>query len=87
MKYRFLGKEKVLTFGPYAKVKLGEARNKRDAARAMLRDGRDPGMQKKLAAAAGALDAENSFELVANACRVFHRPFSGKRGGRLSRFA
>ena len=73
MKYRFLGKEKVLTFGPYPEVKLGEARDKRDAARAMLRDGRDPGMQKKLAAAAGALDAENTFESVTKAWHDLHK--------------
>lgn len=73
MKYRFLGKEKVLTFGPYPEVKLGEARDKRDAARATLRDGRDPGMQKKLAAAAGALDAENTFESVAKAWHELHK--------------
>jgi integrase len=73
MKYRFLGKEKVLTFGPYPEVKLGEARDKRDAARALLRDGRDPGMQKRLAAAAGALDAENTFESVARDWHQLHK--------------
>jgi integrase len=65
MKYRFSGKEKLLTFGPYPEVKLGEAREKRDAARALLRDGRDPGMAKKLAQAARSLDAENTFKTVA----------------------
>jgi hypothetical protein len=54
MKYRFLGKEKVLTFGAYPEVKLGAARDTRDAARAILRDGRDPGREKKFATAAGA---------------------------------
>jgi integrase len=73
MKYRYLGKEKVLTFGPYPEVKLGEARDKRDAARALLRDGRDPGMQKKLAIAAGALNAENTFESVAKAWHDLHK--------------
>ena len=72
MKYRFLGKEKVLTFGPYPEVKLGAAREKRDAARAILRDGRDPGMAKKIAAAAGAADAENTFETVATAWHELH---------------
>lgn len=73
MKYRFLGKEKVLTFGPYPEVKLGNAREKRDAARAVLRDGRDPGMEKKIAAAAGAADAENTFETVATAWHDLHK--------------
>jgi hypothetical protein len=73
MKYRFQGKEKVLTFGPYPEVKLGTAREKRDAARAVLRDGRDPGMVKKIAAAAGAADAENTFETVAIAWHDLHK--------------
>jgi integrase len=73
MKYRFQGKEKVLTFGPYPEVKLGTAREKRDAARAVLRDGRDPGMVKKVTAAAGAADAENTFETVASAWHDLHK--------------
>lgn len=73
MKYRFAGTEKTLTFGPYPEVKLGEARDKCLAARVVLREGRDPGMQKKLAAAASALDAENSFELVAGAWHDLHK--------------
>jgi integrase len=41
-KYRFGGKEKRLTFGPYPEVPLIEARDRRDAARRELREGRDP---------------------------------------------
>ena len=37
MKYRYAGKEKRLTFGPYPEVTLLEAREKRDAARRLLR--------------------------------------------------
>lgn len=67
MKYRTGGKEKLLTFGPYPEVKLVEAREKRDSARASLRDGRDPSIEKKVAKAAGAVDAENTFKTVATA--------------------
>lgn len=42
-KYRFAGKEKTLTFGAYPEVSLREARERRDEARRMLRDGLDPG--------------------------------------------
>ena len=73
MKYRFSSKEKVLTFGPYPEVKLGAAREKRDEARAALRAGRDPGMEKKIAAAAGAADAENTFATVATAWHKLHK--------------
>ncbi|MBB6226089.1 tyrosine-type recombinase/integrase [Polymorphobacter multimanifer] len=73
MKYRFCGVEKTLTFGPYPEVRLSEAREKRDAARALLRDGRDPGLEKRLAAAAGAQDSENDFRTVAIAWHELHK--------------
>lgn len=73
MKYRSGGKEKLLTFGPYPEVKLVEAREKRDAARALLRDGLDPSVEKKVAAAAGAVDAENTFKTVTTAWHNLHK--------------
>jgi len=42
-KYRFERKEKRLTFGPWPEVSLREARDRRDDARRVLRDGIDPG--------------------------------------------
>ena len=41
-KYAFGGKERLLTFGLYPEVKLAEARDRTDAARALLRQGLDP---------------------------------------------
>ncbi|WP_157216068.1 tyrosine-type recombinase/integrase [Flavisphingomonas formosensis] len=49
MKFRFGGKEKLLTFGPYPDVKLSEARKKRDAARRQIRDHIDPSGARKRA--------------------------------------
>ena len=46
--YRFGGKQKQLSFGPYPEVSLLEARGKRDDARRKLRDGIDPAAEKKL---------------------------------------
>ena len=42
MKYRHGGKEKRLAFGVYPEVTLAEARKRRDDARALLREGKDP---------------------------------------------
>lgn len=42
MRYRHDGKEGTLTFGPWPEVSIAEARDKRDAARRALRDGKDP---------------------------------------------
>lgn len=49
MKYRYQGREKLLSFGPYPLVGLKQAREKRDEARLLLIDGRDPSEEKKLA--------------------------------------
>jgi integrase len=43
LKYRFAGKERKLTLGPYPEVKLSEARARALEARALLRRGIDPG--------------------------------------------
>ncbi len=49
MKYRYRGKEKLLSFGPYPLVALKDARAKRDEARLMLLDDLDPSAEKKRA--------------------------------------
>ncbi|WP_338445977.1 integrase arm-type DNA-binding domain-containing protein [Pelagerythrobacter marensis] len=67
MKYRLHGREKQLTIGRYPDVSLSTAREKRDAAKRMLQEGRDPSAEKKLARARAAADALNSFEACARA--------------------
>jgi len=47
MNYRFEGKQKTLSFGPYPAVSLAEARSKREEAKAVLRDGKDPSKKAK----------------------------------------
>lgn len=47
MKYRFLGKEKLLAFGQYPAVSLADARKRRDEAKKALSEGVDPGELKK----------------------------------------
>lgn len=47
MKYRFGGKEKKLSFGTYPTISLAEARTKRDEARKVLANDKDPGEVKK----------------------------------------
>jgi len=65
LKYRFAGKEQQLSIGTYPEVALREARERRDAARKMLAEGKDPGVEKKRAAVAAAISAENTFKVVA----------------------
>ncbi len=65
MKYRYAGRERLLSFGAYPEVSLAEARRRRDAARASIRDGGDPAATKRAGKAAKKLAAENSFEAIA----------------------
>jgi hypothetical protein len=48
MRYKFKGKENILTFGDYQLVTLKEARVKRDDARRTLVDKIDPAVQSKM---------------------------------------
>ncbi len=64
-KYRFAGKEKVLTIGPYPEVSLAEARDARNAARRLLRDYRDPVTEKRKRKMAAHAAAGATFKKVA----------------------
>lgn len=64
-KYRFAGKEKLLSMGTYPDTGLKAAREKRDRARALLEDGVDPGEVRRAEKASRSELAVNSFEAVA----------------------
>lgn len=64
-KYRFDGKEKLLSLGIYPDVSLKSARERRDDARRLLADGVDPGEHRKATKTMRAERAANSFEVVA----------------------
>ena len=65
LKYRYLGKEKVMAFGVYPIVSLKDARLKRDEAKKILSDSGDPIQIKKSNQRAKMLNAENSFNSIA----------------------
>jgi integrase len=65
LKYRFAGKEQVLALGRYPDVGLRDARDRRDAARKMIAEGKSPSAEKKRAAVAAAISAANTFQSVA----------------------
>lgn len=65
MKYRHAGKEKLLSIGVYPDVTLKEACDKRDAARAQLRGGKDPSEEKQLGKLKAQLSADGRFGAVA----------------------
>ncbi len=65
LKYRFAGKEKLISFGSYPEVTLARAREKRDDARRQLSSGRDPSAQRKLDRIVEEKAAQNTFGAVA----------------------
>lgn len=65
LKYRFAGAEKLLSIGPYPSVSLTDARRARDDAKSALRDGKDPGILKKLHKLTKARHSEDTFEAIA----------------------
>lgn len=65
MAYRFEGKEKSLSFGPYPEISLKEARDKRDEAKTQLRAGVDPNQQRKRDKLATAISNATTFRGLA----------------------
>lgn len=63
--YRFRGKQKLLSGGPYPYVKLADARRWRDEAREHIHAGRDPGAIKKAEKAAWEATRSEAFKLIA----------------------
>ncbi len=65
-KYRFLGKEKLLSFGKYPlPTSLLEAREMRDEAKKLLFNGQDPALVRKTQKLELELSYENNFESLA----------------------
>jgi hypothetical protein len=64
-RYRFGGKENMLTFGPFPQVGLAAAREKRDEARKLLAAGANPSQHRKDEKRAAATAGGNTFKVVA----------------------
>lgn len=73
-KYRFNGKEKLLSLGTYPDIGLKKARSRRDDARMLLEDGIDPSAHRKQMKAASIEADANSFEATAREWFVKHSP-------------
>ncbi|MDE1151037.1 MAG: integrase arm-type DNA-binding domain-containing protein [Micavibrio sp.] len=65
MKYRFHGKERTISFGPYPEVSLVEARDGVYLARKLLRENKDPSLARQEEKRLSAISAANTFEAVA----------------------
>ncbi len=65
LRYKFDGKEKLLSLGTYPDTSLKDARERREEARKLLANDIDPGENRKVQKAARVERAENSFEVIA----------------------
>ncbi len=65
LKYRFGGKEKNLALGVYPETTLQMAREKRLEARRLVSEGLDPSLEKRKRKQQLALDASNTFKVIA----------------------
>ena len=66
LKYRFGGKEKLLSLGTYPDISLKDARDRRDAARKLLANGGDPSTERRKQKLETRLSAANTFGAVAD---------------------
>lgn len=66
--------QKTLSLGPYPAVSLVQARSKRDEAKAILREGRDPAVERRVTAQTRALESDNTFEIVARRWHELRKP-------------
>lgn len=85
LKFRHLGKEKKLALGAFPDVTLKDARGLRDKARALLRDGQDPAMERKKAKITAKLSAATSFKAVATEYIVLKMSGDGRAEATLSK--
>jgi integrase len=65
MKYRFLDKEKLLSFGTYPLISLADAREEREKAKKLLASGIDPSTAKKDTKRTAVRNSQNTFKAVA----------------------
>lgn len=73
-RYNFGGKERRIVFGTYPELSLKVAREMRDDARRLLRDGRDPGLDVKRAKLRRRVGHENTFEMFARSWHEVQAP-------------
>lgn len=73
-RYRFAGREKMISLGAYPEITIAEARERLDKARKLLRDGRDPSMENKRAEIQRRSAAASTFEAMAREWHHLNEP-------------
>lgn len=78
-RYRQLGKPKLMSLGTYPEVSLLQARSKRDEARSLVADDKDPCEVRKQKNADDKLNSENTFHAVADEWHLLHNKNKSER--------
>lgn len=73
MKYRYGNKERLYGIGVYPGVELAEARKERDEARKLIREGKDPVVERRLERVTQGAALDATFETVARDWLSFER--------------
>lgn len=66
LKYRIEGKEKLLAIGAYPETSLSDARKRREEARALIAQGKDPSREKQRDKVRSRIQATDTFTAIAN---------------------
>ena len=66
LKYRIDGREKLLAMGAYPEISLSEARKRREEARALIAQGKDPSREKQRDKVRSRIQAADTFTAIAN---------------------
>ncbi len=66
LKYRLDGREKLLAIGAYPQVSLSDARKRRDDARVLIAQGKDPSREKQRDKLRSRLQAADTFKAIAD---------------------
>lgn len=66
LKYRIDGREKLLAIGSYPELSLSDARKRREEARAMIAQGKDPSREKQRDKVRSRIQAADTFTAIAN---------------------
>lgn len=74
-RYRYAGKPKMISFGVYPTITLADARSRRDEARKLVAEGKNPSEVRKEQKRALQTESENAFEKIA---REWHQLKSAK---------
>lgn len=64
-RYRFVGNSEMISLGVYPTVTLADARSRRDEARKLVAEGKNPGEVRKEQKLALQTECENAFEYIA----------------------